>query len=117
MNTKEAYKIGFMLKCAELGQDPEKAARDLIKVSFFGLGPAISGAGHIASAVLSKWPLALALGTIPPVAGGAFIGSQLADATDPPVNIDEIKAEETQREYEEAIRRLRSNLRSRGVKV
>ena len=125
MNTKEAYKIGFMLKCAELGVDPEKAARDLVmansKSAFAFIGPIFKGLSGLGSSAVSAaaklGPLGLLLGISAPVAAGGFAGSVLADASNPPVDIKQIKSDEERREYENAIKRLQNHLRSRGVKV
>jgi hypothetical protein len=121
MTDKEAYKIGFMLKCAELGVDPEVAAVNLVKYatlnpiewikSIFGLGKGVVGAAGTAL----KFGLPLGLGAS--LLTGGALGHYAAKATTPNIDIGEIKKDEETEAYETAIAKLRNNLRRRGVNV
>ncbi len=128
MNTKEAYKIGFMLKCAELGLDPEKAATDFILIKSGaggllsllggGLGKLFGTGKEVAGGIINKglgWGIPLAL--LAPPAAGVVGGYALHNVMNPEIDYSQIQKEEEVEEYERAISRLKKNLRRRGVKV
>ena len=117
MTDKEAYKIGFMIKCAELGIDPEVAAVNLVKYAFdpLALISKLLGAGTNVAGTALKWAIPLGLGGSLLTGGAA--GHYAARATTPNIDIGEIKKDEETEAYETAIAKLRNNLRRRGVNV
>ena len=136
MTNKEAYKIGFMLKCAELGVDPEETAHQAILYKQASPGVAIGAAGAGAGALLTKGvgnlygegkglagvlgkhlPLALAILLGTPIAAGHAGGRWAASVAEPPLNVSDIKRREQKSEYEHQIERLERSLRKRGIKV
>ncbi len=121
MTAEEAYKIGFMYKCAELGIDPEVAANSFVKYSAFGFGAAanflskVLGIGYAAAVKTLLLGVPLAVGTSGAI--GAGIGHTAAKATTPPVDLNIIRKDEKRQAYETGIANLRKTLRQRGVDV
>lgn len=117
MTDKEAYKIGFMMKCAELGIDPEVAAINLVKYAVDPIAwlTKILGLGAGAATKVVGYGLPLALGGS--LLAGGTAGHYAARATTPNIDIGEIKKDEETEAYETAIAKLRNNLRRRGVNV
>lgn len=116
MTPQEAYKIGFMMKCAELGKDPEVAATLLVKNSFDPIGAVSKALGITATAAKFLLYGIPAVGGLGLVTGGV-VGHNAALAANPPADINQIKEDEKTRAYESGIARLRKSLRDRGVKV
>jgi hypothetical protein len=121
MTVEEAYKIGFMHKCAELGVDPEVAADSFVKYSALGLNAAAAflsktlGLGYNAAEKLLLVGVPVVLGLSG--AAGAVIGHHAANATTPPVDLNVIRKNEKRQAYEAGIANLRKTLRRRGVDV
>lgn len=148
MTAEEAYKVGFMYKCAEMGVAPEVAASKLIKLgggpaAAAGIGAgigvllsqladlarggigmaregvtlgreAVGAAGSVAKPVLGT---ILGLGLLGSVGIGVAGGKHLANVRSPAVDIGQIRREEEAEAYEDAIERLTTTLRQRGVRV
>jgi len=112
MTDKEAFKIGFLLKCAEEGLSEEQVERRIIKKSFMGLdvGKWVDRAGHTAKWVADKafWPAMIA----PPLAGiaGAYALSKAQDDTH---DVEEAKKREEISAYRRAVDQLNRSSRKR----
>jgi len=118
MNKQEAFKIGFLHKCAEDGLTPEetlqrvRTTRLMVKAAgpvpgldaASRMGGAAIGAGADATASLAKAILPLLL-LGPPVAGG-LAGYGLSQATNNPVDKSEMRKKELMAAYERAAAQL-----------
>lgn len=123
LTAKEAFKIGFLAKCAEDGLTPDqmlarvKAAKDAFeKRAFIGglLGSAAGAVGGAAKTVAGYGiPLALAA---PPILGG-LAGYGLAKATDvDDTDVDDIKNRELVEEYKRQAAKLQQQAAVRKYK-
>jgi hypothetical protein len=121
MTEKEAYKIGFMLRCAEEGLTPVqtelrvKQASTMTKESQEGIGTGfIRGAAATASKGLMATLKSLGMLTIvaPPIIG-ATGGYMLANAKNDTFDIDEAKKDEELAEYYRAMDMLGRSQRNR----
>lgn len=106
LTARQAFKVGFLRKCAELGMSDEETEAT-IKSAILGLDAVINAVGTAGSKALQiGTPLALAA---PPLAGAA-LGYGLSRATD----VDDTDvAELRQRELVDEYRRLTARLRQR----
>lgn len=100
MSPQEAFKIGFLLGCADQGLDTE-TTHGLVKRASRVLGEMIEAPGRIAASVM---PAVLNAGLLAsvgiPIAGGAGIGWAAAKLTDDDSNVDETKSDEILAEYQ-----------------
>jgi len=114
MTPKEAFKIGFLEKCAEDGLSNEEIVKRirnskmLVKLAYGGPGAvddAAQGLFDLSSNIFNKvWPLILAG---PPLLGAAG-GYTLAQARGDTYDKDEAKTREVIGTYQQAISRLRA---------
>jgi len=112
MNTKEAFKVGFLHKCAEDGLTPEqtfaraKKATAMMKVAGAGaelLGGAkdvVGGAGSL------LWRLGLPAALLGPPAVGALGGYGIAQLGEETFDAEEAKKRELVAAYERASQQL-----------
>lgn len=123
LTAKEAFKVGFLAKCAEDGLTPDqmlarvKQAKDALeKRAFIGglLGSAAGAVGGAAKSVAGYGiPLALAA---PPILGG-LAGYGLAKATDvDDTDVDDIKNRELVEEYKRQAEKLKQQAAVRRYK-
>lgn len=105
MTPKEAFKIGFLEKCARDNLSPAQTMMRIQHSKFMLKQSSVAGAvGNTVSNIFgSLWPLAL---LAPPVAGVAG-GYALAQAGDDTYDSEESKKREEIAEYQRAIDRLR----------
>lgn len=108
MSPQEAFKIGFLLSCADRGLTPE-ATHALVKEGLakqaLGLGNVvgemIEAPGRVLSAI---GPTAINAGLLAgigiPIAAGAGTGWAAAKLTDDDSNVDEAKTDEILAEYQ-----------------
>ncbi len=113
MTPKEAFKIGFLQKCAADGLSQEETMQRIVHAKFMlktGDGmtlSALKGAGGMTLDTLkaiwgATWPLALLAPPLIGLGGGAV----LAKAQDDTYDIDEARTREEISEYGRAIERL-----------
>ena len=103
MTDKEAFKIGFLMKCAEEGLTPSQV-ESRITDSVAIIKKAETNAWDVLKTVTGKaWPLALAA---PWVAGGLG-GYALSQAGDEMYSVEEAKKREELAEYYRAIDQLK----------
>lgn len=131
MLARDAFKIGFLERCAELGLDAEKTAEAAQRAEIFlktgGLGGLVGSALNTAKSVggtILGWGVPAAIAT--PLVGGGLAGYGLAKATDiDDTDVADIKDKEVIDEYkrqtallqrQKAIRAYRAAL-TRGRKV
>lgn len=110
MTPREAYKVGFLLRCADEGLSPEQTAdraeaARMLK-SAVG-GEVIRTAGERVGALADYVPW-LMLGGLGLTGGlGWGVGSSLANTTKNPEALEEAKADEVLAEYGRQIERVR----------
>lgn len=113
MTDKEAFKIGFLLKCAEEGLTEEQVERRILEKSAWSLPPigdwvdrAASGAKWVADKAF--WPAVVA----PPLVGiaGAYALSKAQDDTH---DVEEAKKREEIAAYRRAVDQLNRSSRKR----
>lgn len=110
MTPKEAFKLGFMSKCADAGLTPEEThqkAREAIAMI-----KAAEGLLSLPSTVLKG--LLFPLLAVPPIAGitGGYALSKLQDNA---FDLSEAKKREEIAEYERALQRLRTVAKRQGL--
>ena len=116
MMTKEAFKIGFLMRCAEEGLSPQeteqriKQANAMTKEAVFGEAVGTAGKGLMNLVNSLKWGTLV----IPPVTG-AFGGYMLAKAKNDSFDIEEAKKDEELSEYYRAIDMLSRSERNRAA--
>ncbi len=104
MSPQEAFKVGFLLSCADRGLSAE-ATHALVKRAVAGIGNVvgemIEAPGRFVSAV---GPTVLNAGLLAavglPIAAGAGTGWAAAKLTDDDSNVDEAKTDEILAEYQ-----------------
>ncbi len=108
MTDREAFKFGFLLRCADEGLSPEQT-RERVKLAY-GLGAA--------AGLAIKAPLAIAALGIPAAAlagaGAGYVGAKL---TDPPVDPDEAKKQELIAAYRQQADRARRTAARVGYRL
>jgi len=106
MTKRQAFKIGFYKKFAELGVDPDEAQGIVEKQAANILGPAFG---------LSKVMLAAMLGL--PIAVGGLTGGLYAAATSPSEeDVDDIRKQELEAAYNRARKEVERRVeRKRGL--
>lgn len=110
---KEAFKMGFLYRCAEEGLAGEnlhgriKAADTFVKAAAGGMD--LSNIGNAFSGLKSMaiFPLALAAGT------GGLLGHAAGKLTEPDVDVEDIKAKELEAAYKAYAARARTNRKLR----
>lgn len=117
MTEKQAYKAGFLLRCAERGlseAETEKLAAAALEMrKAAGLGDALGRGAELAV----KLPLiagGLALGG--GLATGVLGGKALARAVDPPADIESINRQELIDAYNEYAAEMEARIRERTAK-
>lgn len=112
MSPREAFKVGFLLWCADRGFTPEqtrdfvKHAKSATKVAWWLGSPVktiLSVGGPLAG-------LAVLAGIGTPVAVGGLAGHGLAKAIDNTKTIEEVKADEILAEYQRLINQAERQL-------
>jgi pyruvoyl-dependent arginine decarboxylase (PvlArgDC) len=115
LNDREAFKLGFLLRCAEAGASPNETIRqadELLKRA--SLGETVkSVAGPLASAV-TNMGLLTAVGV--PVGLGVAGGYAAHKVTDTPVDENDIKQNEIADEYHRLARVARLNAKLRSLR-
>lgn len=135
LTPREAFKAGFLLKCAELGLSGNeaealvKSAHVAVKQGFLGsllsgakdVGSAAAGLGTGLASGIANWGIvpALAAGIVAPPAIGAGVGYGLGRLTDiDDEDVDSIKQQELIDEYLRNAERLRHrNRRYRSLRT
>ncbi len=102
MNAQEAYKIGYMMRCAGRGMQPTQIQDHLHKQASV-VGTAIGKTVDVGKWLGTKGLLAALLG--PPVAGMAG-GYALSQFEHPDYGVEEVRHEEQMRAYRDAISEL-----------
>lgn len=124
MNSQDAYKIGFLLRCAEEGLTPEQTEQriktaSMAKTAVLGLeaagnmvGKTVSAAGKglLSALRTAGWLTVVA----PPVAGMAG-GYMLAKSKNDTFDIEEAKKDEELAEYYRAMDMLGRSQRNRAA--
>ena len=114
MNSREAFKIGFLQKCAAEGLTTAETrqriqhAKFMLKCGAVGrtgvAGKAVDGVGGLLKSVLgAAWPVALLAPPLVGLGGGAM----LAKAQDDTYDKEEARTLEEVSEYQRAIDRLK----------
>lgn len=104
MTPKEAFKIGFLEKCAEDGLSPEETLLRIQHAKFMIKSGSIwSGAGTLGGNIFRASLPFILLG--PPLAGLAG-GALLAKAPDDAYDKEEARKREVIAEYQRAVQRL-----------
>jgi hypothetical protein len=122
MTNQEAFKVGFLMKCAEHGLTAEETdmviKRGAAMVKLAGVGSVAAAtakaggkaAGTIGSALLNKlWWMGI---VGPPVIGG-LTGYALSGAGSAPYDMEEAKRQEELAEYQRAADELQRSVRNR----
>lgn len=104
MSPQEAFKVGFLLGCADRGLDAAQT-HALVKQAVGGLGNVIGELIEAPGRVISSvGPHVLNAGLLAgvglPIAAGAGTGWAAAKLTDDDTNLDEAKADELLAEYQ-----------------
>lgn len=123
MTNEEAFKIGFLMRCAEEGLVPESVAARIKQASLHKdanvLTSWVTGAGTAGAGIAKRFVGSLLnlgkLGLIaaPPLAGVAG-GYTLAKATQDDFDTDEARKRELIAEYQQALDQLTRTSRIRG---
>ncbi len=95
MTPKEAFKAGFLIRCAEEGLSDE-ATHERIKTALFDVGSIMRGIGSIGSAIAGP---ALLTGVGLPIVAGVTGGHLAAKAVDDDSDVNEAKTDEILAEY------------------
>ena len=111
MNQREAFKIGFLEKCAEDGLTPQETLLRIENATFMlKTSGDVTGISGLLQNVFNKaWPLAL----IAPAALGTAAGAMLARAPDDTYDEGELHKREEITEYQHAVEQLQRQLRRR----
>lgn len=111
LTAKEAFKVGFLSRCADMGLNDEETHELVKKALDLGIGSALGALGTLAEKPLS---FGLTAAMIAPPAIGAGMGyglSQLTDADD--TDVDELRKSELIDEY----RRLADQIRQKKIRL
>jgi len=112
----EAFKVAFLMRCADEGLDIEqthqrvktalaKARRE--KRAFLGLGSLLGGTGQFLSGAAAWGKPLLLTGLALPAAAGVMGGKLLADAKKDPLTVEEAKTDEELSEIQRLTDRAR----------
>ena len=105
MNTKEAFKIGFLKECVDQGLPPEQQLERIRHAQFMLKSADL--AGMAGNAFSSVWNAALPLALILPPLAGVGAGAVLAKSQDDAYGEGEIQKDEEISEYQRAIEKLK----------
>jgi len=108
LTSREAFKVGFMLRCADEGLSPEEAQLRIEKAASALSKPVWGGVGDFLSGGLRGLTT---LGTFLPIAGGALGGYLLAKGKEEPVDEEDVKRQELINEYKRLTRAARQQAR------
>jgi len=117
LNDREAFKAGFLKRCADEGLSPEEtlslvkqANEQVTKQAYGPLLDAISSAGKSIGGKALGWGIPLALG-IPPAAGvaGAYAYSKATDSDE--TDVDSVRKKELAELYREQAKMIRESRR------
>jgi hypothetical protein len=86
LSKREAFKVGFLLRCADEGLNEEQVNQRIEKLAFSILSPTTAG-------------ILLAAGIGLPLALGAGAGHVAAKAQEQPIDVDTVKKQELIAEY------------------
>jgi len=108
MTPKEAFKVGFLRKCANDGLTPDQTMQRIQQAKFMlkssGIGvPFVAGLSALKALFGAAWPLALLGPPLVGLGGGAMLAKAQNDTFDP----EDVKKREEASEYERALQRLR----------
>lgn len=105
MTPQEAFKIGFLKKCAADGLAPDETMQRIQHARFMiKSGGAVSGGLNLLKSMFgAMWPLALLGPPMVGMGGGALLAKAQNDAYEP----EEARQREEIAEYERSIDRLR----------
>jgi hypothetical protein len=106
MTEAEAFKIGFLARCAEERLSPDQTAERVKAAGVLGDAAGIGG---------TALKLLLGIGVGAPMAGGMLAGHQLAKAQDDDLNVPELQTRELIEEYNRMadLARRQAELRAR----
>jgi len=114
VTSREAFRVGFLARCVELGMSPDQvaaassSAADLVshgvKEAFFG------------EAVNTAVRHGLTLAALLPIGAGAAGGYALAKSKNEDVDVDDVKREELIREYRRLSREAKDSVRAQVVR-
>ena len=113
MTKQEAFKIGFLMKCAEDGLTPSQVERRILKSS--ALVKKADPPGILGQLRNKLTGTLWTLGLLGPPAIGAGIGYSMSKAKDDMYSIEESKKREELAEYYRAIDHLKRSARQRKV--
>jgi hypothetical protein len=109
MTDREAFKFGFLLRCADEHLSPEQI-RERVKLAY---GPALGAAATAGKLGLGALGLGIPLAAL----GGAGVGYVGAKITDPPVDPDEAKKQELIAAYRQQADRARRTAARVGYRL
>jgi hypothetical protein len=113
MTPREAFELGFLRRCAEAGLSAEQTEA-LVKTAMIKAADPFSLAAMLGSKGMSMLGnvggLALGLGLLAPPAAGYLAGRVASKATEPEIDVEDLKKQELIDEYRRLAARARASL-------
>jgi len=112
LTVKEAFKVGFMLRCADAGMTGEQASDCAQKAASL-----LTKKAYIGQSVVDNLPgAAVGLGLALPVMAGAGVGYLASEAATPEVDADDVKKRELIDEFRHYARRARERQQNKVLR-